>query len=320
MSFDIQPVERKNTGVMVAIFGPSKSGKTLSALRIACGLEPDREKRGVIDSEHYRASHYGEIGFMHLDLTPPYGSLRYLEALQAMKERGVTTVVVDSLSHEHEGVGGMLEQHADLVAKRGQKYSMPAWAQVKPPRRKLISWMMRSGMNIILCFRAKDKIKPPARGEKEVQDLGSMAIGGEEFIYECLCSFLLEPGAKGVPTLNPEKPGAKLMATSVSYLSHLIAPGEQLSEVTGKRLAEWANAGSSTAPAETESTEDRLIAAFAAFDVTEEQLVAFIGKPLAERDAADRQSLKAAHKTLSSGEGVPWSMIAGTAATTDEPA
>ena len=111
--------------LLIGLTGPSGSGKTFSALRIATGI---KEVVGgeifVVDTEQRRALHYAErFDFKHVNFEAPFGSLDYLEALRFCKAQGAGVVVIDSCSHEHDGPGGLLEQHeTELTRMAGDDY------------------------------------------------------------------------------------------------------------------------------------------------------------------------------------------------------
>jgi RecA/RadA recombinase len=106
--FDIRPAVRQKVPLLLGLAGPSGSGKTYSALRLAAGIA--RVAGGdvvVIDTENRRAQHYADqFTFQHIDFAPPYGPLDYLAALQTAERTRPACIVIDSLSHEHDGEGG----------------------------------------------------------------------------------------------------------------------------------------------------------------------------------------------------------------------
>src|SRR5215471_11003043 len=112
-TFDAQPGKRERTPILTGIMGPSGSGKTVSALRLATGIQ--RVTGGdifVIDTEARRALHYADrFRFRHVTFEAPFGPLDYLAAIEHCVQRGAKIIITDSASHEHEGPGGVLEQH-----------------------------------------------------------------------------------------------------------------------------------------------------------------------------------------------------------------
>ena len=105
---------REMTPLLTALTSPSGGGKTYSALRLATGMQ--KVLGGEIfhvDTEASRALHYADqFKFHHVPFGPPFASLDYLEAIQHCARRGARIIIVDSMSHEHEGQGGHLDFHA----------------------------------------------------------------------------------------------------------------------------------------------------------------------------------------------------------------
>src|SRR4051794_9429683 len=106
MTFQFRPAVRERTPLLIGLAGPSGSGKTFSALRLATGLAAGGPVF-FVDTESRRGLHYADqFRFQHCDLTAPFRPNSYLEALTAAKAAGAAVVIVDSMSHEHEGPGG----------------------------------------------------------------------------------------------------------------------------------------------------------------------------------------------------------------------
>ncbi len=240
--FDDHVAHREKTPILVGLIGPSGVGKTFSALRMAAGFQ--RVTGGetfMIDTEAKRGLHYAEkFKFRHVPFAAPFGPLDYLDAINHCINKGATTIIVDSMSHEHEGPGGVLEMHEAEHKKLGggEGVKMLAWSKPKQERRRLINSILQMQANFIFCFRAKDKLKME-RGKAPVP-LGFMPIAGEEFIYEFTLKCLLLPGANGTPTWKPAEVGEKAMVKLPEQFLQTFATAQQLSEDIGQRLAEWA--------------------------------------------------------------------------------
>ena len=97
------------TPILIGLVGPSGSGKTYSALRLATGIQSVvGGDIFVIDTEARRSLHYADkFNFRFLQFDPPFGPLDYLAAIRHCVSKGAKTIVVDSMSHEHEGKGGV---------------------------------------------------------------------------------------------------------------------------------------------------------------------------------------------------------------------
>lgn len=261
-TFSDSPAVRTAVPILVGLVGPSGSGKTYSALRIATGIQ--RITGGeifFIDTEARRALHYAEqFKFRHVQFDQPFGSLDYMAAIEHCVAKGAKVIVIDSLSHEHEGPGGVLEAHdveTDRLSKQWNtsrdKVQMTAWAKPKAERRRLISTILQLGINVVLCFRAKEKLK--VIPGKAPMPLGWMPIAGEEFVFEMTVNMLLLPGSGGVPTWQPEEPGERAMIKLPEQFKAIFAERRPLDEKTGEALAKWA-AGSAGVVKESPTTGD----------------------------------------------------------------
>lgn len=236
---------RTSVPLMVGLVGPSGGGKTFSALRLATGFQRvDGGDIYFVDTEARRALHYADrFKFRHVVFGAPFGPLDYLEAIQYCVSKGAKTIIVDSMSHEHEGPGGVLEMHEAEVQRLGgqDRHNFPAWAKPKAERRRMINSLLQQPCNFIFCFRAKEKTKP--KGGK-LEDLGFMPIAGEEFVYEMTLNALLLPNAGGVPTWTSEFTGEKQMIKlPEQFRKQLIDSRQPLSEDVGEMLARWAAGG-----------------------------------------------------------------------------
>lgn len=251
--FVITDAKPDKTPVILGLTAPSGAGKTYSALTLAFGIcDVLGGKPGIIDTEGRRAlryadkTRYPEFGdFAHMDFQPPFSSDRYGEAMRAMQAKlgGVGTIIVDSMSHEHEGAGGYLDFHdkdLDRMAgttdwKKREKMTFTAWIKPAAARRRLINGFLQTPMNFIFCFRAKDKIKPVSGGQP-VQ-MGYMAIAGEDFVFEMITRFLLQPGAQGMPDWSDDAfkwGAAKRDRQDVA----LFPDGERITREMGRRVAQ----------------------------------------------------------------------------------
>lgn len=263
--FEDKPATRERVPLMIGLMGPSGGGKTFSALRLATGIQ--RVMPGdiyVIDTEARRALHYapkkgaapvhGEtFAFKHVPFGAPFSPLDYLAAIEHCASKGASTIIVDSMSHEHEGPGGLLEMHeaeCERLMKAWKVTSrdavqMSAWSAPKSDRRRMINTIMQLPCNFIFCFRAKEKVRMPKKGEadREIKALGFMPIAGEEFVFEMGVCGLLLPGANGFPSWGSDFMGEKMMIKSPGQFRELLK-GKQLSEDIGEQLAKWASGGS----------------------------------------------------------------------------
>ncbi len=252
-TFEAKPAVRESVPLLVGLMGCSGSGKTYSALRLATGIQAvtGGDIFGI-DTEARRMLHYADLfKFRHVQFDPPHGSLDYLAAIEQCYAAGARIIVIDSMSHEHSGVGGMIEfQEAELDRLAGndwakrERVKMLAWQKPKAARRKLIDRVLQINANFIFCFRAKETVKPvKVNGKTEIVPQGFMPIAGDEFLFEQTVNCLLLPKSNGVPTWQSEQVGERQMMKLPKQFETIFADQRPLDENTGRALAKWATGG-----------------------------------------------------------------------------
>ncbi len=263
-TFTDSPGFRHKSALLLGIVGSSSSGKTFSALRLATGMQ--RVYGGEIfgiDTESDRMKHYapkpgeqpdpsrGKFAFRHVPFAAPFGPFDYLAAIQHCIDKGASVIVIDSMTHEHSGIGGVMDQIEDLLdSKCGEnleardKFNAYAHKCIKPQRRKLNNAIVQLGSKaaFIFCYRANDVQYP--------RKLGWTAETTSTLHYEMMQRFLLLPGSAGVPTLTPETQAEKMLVKQPDQFKGWFKQGEQISEDMGERMARWAlGDGATTQPA-----------------------------------------------------------------------
>src|SRR5437660_3635318 len=208
-TLNIAPAERAGAHLLLQLYGPPRSGKTYTALRIARGMVGPKGQIGVLDTESGRARLYSDKvpgGFAVGELTPPYTPRRYLEAIEEFLAYGVDILVVDSFSHCWEGPGGVLEM-ADQAEENGKKGLMK-WLAPKRDYKKLVSFLLSTRMHMILCSRSKQPIlEAIVEGEKTLLTQPWEPIEDKRLKYEMTIAvpmtldgaYETEPGRLKVP-------------------------------------------------------------------------------------------------------------------------
>lgn len=241
--FTFKPATRESAKLLIGLDGPSGTGKTLSALKLATGIGGPI---AFIDTEQGRALQYaGDFDFLHGVLSPPFSPERYREAVEAAIKAKPNVVIVDSMSHVWEGPGGILETVDGIKGERGGN-DFSAWAKPKQAHQKLVNLLLQVPAHVIICFRAKEKrgLVPDARraGKMEVVNLGWHPICEQSMVYELTVNVLLSADKKGVPIVDGFDFG------KLPYnMAELLPPGEQISEATGRRFADWCRSGAAPA-------------------------------------------------------------------------
>jgi hypothetical protein len=237
MSFTLRPATRENTPLVVGIAGPTKSGKTYSAHRLARGLAPTGQI-AMLNAEGARGHQYADkFQYSACDIEAPYSYKRFTEAVKEIAKQQPACLIVDSMSHAHDGPGGMLEQHdseLDRMAgedwKKRDKVNFAAWIRPKKDENEFIYTLLGLKCPVILCFRAKEKIKI-VPGKQPV-DLGWQPIASDRVAFETIFTVMLSPHSKGVPDLA--------ISDLREPFDTLIPQGKPIDESLGASLREWA--------------------------------------------------------------------------------
>jgi AAA domain len=276
MSVQFRPARRENVPLLLSVAGGTGSGKTYSAMRLAKGITPEDERFAVIDTENGRARHYADqFDFDVADLEAPFNPARYQEAILAAAAAGYKTIVVDSMSHEHAGDGGLLDmQEAELArmagqdAKKRETMNMAAWVQPKGEHKKLVTALLQIKAHVIVCFRAAEKIEiaRDERGKMVVRPKQSLVgldgwvpIAEKNLPYEMVLSVLFTADAPGVP-----KP-IKLE----DQHRPMVPLDKPITEDVGRRLAAWAAGAPEPDSAEIADLKLKLLAAAEVLGVTD---------------------------------------------------
>lgn len=187
---------RKSVPMLLSISGVSGSGKTYSALQLAAGIAGDG-RVGMIDAENGRGEMYEDSpgikasypnGFEYARLDPPFSPKAYIEALTAAEKAGIKLAIVDSATHEWEGIDGCVE-----IAEKHKLRGMPNWAMAKMEHKRFVNHCLSSPMHIIFCLRAREKVNiMEVNGKTEIIPAGIQPICEKNFVFEMLVSLRVE--------------------------------------------------------------------------------------------------------------------------------
>lgn len=236
MTYQLRPAVREKTPLIIGIAGPTKSGKTFSAHRLAAGLA-NGGLVAMINAEGARGHQYAKrFRYQAIELRPPFRPTEYTAALKACAAANPAVVIIDSASHMHDGPGGLLEWHEELVKKmsggddkKADRVTFAAWVDPKAAENEFIYTMLGLACPVILCFRAKEKIKIR---KGSVEELGWQPIAGERVAFETIFTLMLPPHSRGVPDLE--------ISELREPFDAMIPKGRQIDEDLGRELAKWA--------------------------------------------------------------------------------
>lgn len=190
---------RQGVKPLIGIYGESGNGKTYSALLLARGIAGPNGKIGMIDTESGRGSLYADVlpgGYEVLELSAPFSPQRYIDSIHTAEKAGLDILVIDSASHEWEGIGGVLDQAGEKEEKSG-KPGLHCWKEPKMNHQKMMLCLLQSRLPIIVCLRAKFKsrqAKNQHTGKNEiVKDDYVTPIQAEDFIFELTAHCEIQP-------------------------------------------------------------------------------------------------------------------------------
>ena len=241
MTLTFRPASRTAAVPLIGLYGQSGCGKTMSALLLARGLVGPSGKVAMIDTESGRGELYSDVipgGYDVLQISGDFSSKAYMDAIKAAN--GYDCIIIDSASHEWEGVGGVTDQAARIEERSG-KPGLHCWKAPKMEHQKFMLTLLQAKAPVICCLRAKFKsrqAKNPRTGKTEiVKDEHTTPIQDEAFIYEM--------------TAHAEiMHDHTLRVTKISHprLADVFKTGEMISADTGAKLAQWANVGTKEPP------------------------------------------------------------------------
>jgi hypothetical protein len=185
-----KPAARTAIKIKIAVSGPSGSGKTMGALALAKGLGP---RVALIDTENGSASSYaGRYAFDVLELGPPFTSKRYLKAIDDAVAAGYDVLVIDSLSHQWNGTGGILSRKEE-ADKRPNSNSYTNWNTFTKEHTAFIENVLHAPIHIVATLRSKqDYVLAEKNGKQVPQKVGMAPIQREGLEYEFTTVFELQ--------------------------------------------------------------------------------------------------------------------------------
>lgn len=222
----------------MAVQGPSGSGKTMGALAIAFALAPTG-KVAVLDTEKGSASLYADIfpPFDTVSLEPPYSSRRYYEVIEAAIAAGYEVLVVDSLSHQWAGPGGILDRKEDADKRGGDSFRN--WATFSKEHTRFVNYLLNVNIHLVCTVRSKSEYALVA-GENgrrgSVQKLGLAPIQREGLEYEFTTVFDIQMDHRAVASKDR------------THLFDNETPVDLTDKVVAQNLRAWLQSGAAADP------------------------------------------------------------------------
>ncbi|WP_319231154.1 AAA family ATPase [Draconibacterium orientale] len=226
---ELRKAERKQAKIKMGLQGPSGSGKTMSALLIAYGMTGDWNKIAVIDTENHSSDLYAHLGdFQVLALSQPFSPENYSKAITVCEEAGIEVIIIDSISHEWEGKGGILDIHGAMIGN-----SFTNWAKVTPRHNSFVQKILQSPCHVIATIRSKqDYVLSEKQGKMIPEKVGLKGITREGLDYEFTLVFDVD--IKHHVTASKDRTGM-----------FMDKPDFIVTDKIGERINRWCQSGKS---------------------------------------------------------------------------
>ncbi len=224
---EIRQAERKRAKIKLGLQGPSGSGKTYSSLLLAEGLTNDLKKVAIIDTENGSADLYAHLGeYNVLRLIKPFTPERYIEALDTCEKAGIEVIIIDSITQEWDGTGGILETHGNMTGN-----SFTNWSRLTPRHNAFVQKILQSSCHVIATVRSKqDYVLSEKNGKYVPEKVGLKGVTMEGMDYEF--TIMLDLDIKHNATASKDRTGL-----------FMDKPPFVISHGTGKRILKWCSAG-----------------------------------------------------------------------------
>ena len=266
-----EPAELSGVGLFIALAGPSRSGKTKTALELARGIAGPAGKIACIDTEGRRMTHYkndylntaGEP-FNVYNMPSPFTGLRFLEAARMAQASGHDACVIDSFSLEWSGTGGVLAEHALAMGEAEQsirrandaserpepewkieqkirRRSDACWNRVKGPgssHRDMMDGFIQLTMPVIFCLRA-NPVAPHLL--KKGMEEGWKVDQDKRFLFEWTVGLCLHPDTPGMPRFDMFDAKNDPLWKVQEQHRHLFPEGKFITTAAGAALQAWRN-------------------------------------------------------------------------------
>ena len=219
--------KRKNIPLKIGMSGPSGSGKTYSSLLFAKGLVGNLSKVALVDTENKSAELYSDVaggGFSSVSFPPPFHPDRYVKLISMAVDAGFECLIIDSITHEWDGPGGVLEIHANMSGN-----SFTNWKKVNPIHDRFVNAVLQAPIHVICTMRRKqDYSMETVGGKTKVEKVGLKEIQRDGFEYELTTNFNIE--MNHMATVSKDR--TNLFSDTVPFL---------INEDAGKKIREWNN-------------------------------------------------------------------------------
>ena len=229
IDFVISKAKKEQICVKALISGPSGSGKSYSALRVASGIAErvgKGTKVGYIGTEGMRDKLYANEFDYDLISLDEYSPDYYIAALDTFLDAGYKVIIMDSLTH----LWNWIQDQVQLTTKGDNTFQ--AWGKYKKENKKVIEKILLAPAHIIVTARGKDEyvLEANSRGKMAPRKVGVGAQQDKDIEYEYMVTWMIDQDTH--------------VAEAVKDNTHIFEGKLKiLDEKSGAALYDWANDG-----------------------------------------------------------------------------
>lgn len=229
INLTIQHAKKEQIFVKALIGGPSGSGKSYSALRVATGIagrEGEGTKIGYIGTEGMRDKLYANEFDYDLISLEEYSPDYYEAAIDAFLEAGYKVIIVDSMTH----LWNWVQDQVQLTTKGDNTFQ--AWGKYKKENKKIIEKILLAPAHIIVTGRGKDEyvLEANSRGKMAPRKVGVGVQQDKDIEYEYMVTWMIDQDTH--------------LAEAAKDNTHIFEGKiKVLDEKAGEALYDWANDG-----------------------------------------------------------------------------
>ena len=183
MAIQFTKATKKNARLRLALCGPAGSGKTYTLLKLATEMGG---RIAAVDTERGSMGLYSdEFDFDSFE-PETYDPQFAIDAISSAAAQKYNVIIIDSLSHFWQGIGGELEK-VDQAAKKLQGNSWAAWKSVTPIHNRLVDTMTSAPIHVLASMRSKTEWvteKNERTGKTEPRRVGLAPIMRDQIEFE----------------------------------------------------------------------------------------------------------------------------------------
>lgn len=240
VTLQIRPAKRSESKPLVGFYSESGTGKTYSALLLARGFVGPQGRIVMIETEGGRGESYSDPneypeigGYEVVPVRDNFAPAVYGQAISVCEKAGnVDALIIDSASHEWEGVGGVLSMAAENAKT---KKGVLVWQvpKIEHHRQFMLRLIGTPIPLVIVCMRAKaPMIEVPKRdgtGKEWVRAPYLEPKQADDILYELFVHGWIDHEHK-----------FHLTKSTAKALAPVFADGQPITLETGQRMAAWA--------------------------------------------------------------------------------